>query len=247
MASQGSVQSVERAFSIIEHMCREEESSITALSKATGLNKTTVFRFLNTLVGMGYVAKNEKTEMYSLTLKFLRISSRKLAAYDIQKQLNSDLGNVSALFGETVHLVERNNNKVVYIDKFESDTNSVRMVSRIGMSLDIFTTAVGKAMLSYQDNAQIEELWNSFEHKKKTSHTITDLEVFMNEIENIRKCGYATDNEENELEVRCVAVAFPDAYGEYRYAVSVSAPKNRMDDEKVSAIAKKLLEMRDRA
>lgn len=49
------------------------------------------------------------------------------------------------------------------------------------------------------------------------------------------------DNEENELDVRCVAVAIPDAYGEYRYAVSVSAPKNRMTDEKVNEISKRLL------
>ena len=247
MAQQGSIQSVERVFSIIEQMCKEEESSVTALSKATGLNKTTVFRFLNTLVGMGYAVKNEKTEMYSLTLKFLRISSRKLAAYDIQKQLNSALQAISGKFGETVHLVERNGNKVVYIDKFESDTNSVRMVSRIGMSLDIFTTAVGKAMLSFLSDDEIKELWDKFAHKKKTSYTITDFEVFMKEIEVIRKCGLALDNEENELEVRCVAVALPDAYGEYRYAVSVSAPKNRMDDRKVEEISKELVILRDKA
>ena len=247
MAEQGSIQSVERVFSIIEQMCKEEESSVTALSKTTGLNKTTVFRFLNTLVGMGYAVKNEKTEMYSLTLKFLRISSRKLASYDIQKQLHSVLQSISSEFGETVHLVERNGNKVVYIDKFESDTNSVRMVSCIGKSLDIFTTAVGKAMLSYGENDEIKKLWDELAHKKKTSYTITDFEVFMKEIEVIRSCGYALDNEENELDVRCVAVALPDAYGQYRYAVSVSAPKSRMDDQKVLKISKRLLELKNKA
>lgn len=241
MAEQNSNQSVQRVFMIIEQMCKEEESSVTALSKATCLNKTTVFRFLNTLVDMGYAVKNEKTEMYSLTLKFLRISSRKLASYDIQRELHPILQSISSEFGETVHLVERNGDRVIYIDKFESDTNSVRMVSRIGMSLNIFTTAVGKAMLAMSDNSEIKKLWEELPHKKKTSHTITEFEDFINEIEVIRNCGFSMDNEENELDVRCVAVAIPDAYGEYRYAVSVSAPKNRMTDEKVNEISKRLL------
>ena len=241
MSETGSVQSVERVFLIIEAMCKENESSVTGLSRATGLNKTTVFRFLNTLLSLGYVVKNEQNETYSLTLKFLRISSRKLSTYDIQKQMKPALSALSKDCGETVHLVERNGAKVVYIDKFESDTNSVRMVSRIGMSLDIFTTAVGKAMLSNLSDEEIKDLWDSHTHNKKTEYTITALEDFFSEIEEIRKCGYAVDNEENELEVRCVAVALPDAYGQYRYAVSVSAPKNRMDDETVKRTAQKLL------
>ena len=234
MAENGSVQSVERVFSVIEAMCKEKESSVTGLAKATGLNKTTVYRFLNTLLGLGYVIKNEENEMYSLTLKFLRISSKRLSMYDIQHSMKPQLEKLSKECGETVHLVERNGARVVYIDKFESDTNSVRMVSRIGMSLNIFTTAVGKAMLSNLEDGEIKDLWQCHTHNKKTEYTITALEDFLCEIEEIRKCGYAIDNEENELGVRCVAVAIPDAYGQYRYAVSVSAPKDRMDDRKVS-------------
>ena len=243
MAEQGSIQSVERVFKIIEAMCREKESSVTGLSKATGLNKATVFRFLNTLVTIGYVIKNDETELYSLSLKFLRISSKRLSMYDIQKQMRPSLEKLSKECGETVHLVERNGAKVVYIDKFESDTNSVRMVSRIGMSLDIFTTAVGKAMLAHLSDGEIEELWNSHTHIMKTEHTISDLKAFLCEISEIRKFGFAVDNEENELEVRCVAIAIADAYGEYRYAVSVSAPKNRMDDETVKKTAERLLKL----
>lgn len=245
MSHTDSIQSVERVFLIIEIMCREKESSVTGLSKATGLNKTTVFRFLNTLVNLGYAVKNEKTDGYSLTLKFLRISSRKLADYDIKQQMKPFLSHLSKECGETVHLVERNGARVVYIDKFESDTNSVRMVSRIGMSLNIFTTAVGKAMLSNLDDNEIKDLWDNHTHTKKTEYTITALRDFLDEIAEIRKCGYAVDNEENELGVRCVAVAIPDQYGKYRYAASVSAPINRMDDDTVKLTAKRLLELNE--
>ena len=70
MAEQGSIQSVERVFKIIEAMCREKESSVTGLSKATGLNKATVFRFLNTLVTIGYVIKMMKPSFIASALNF---------------------------------------------------------------------------------------------------------------------------------------------------------------------------------
>lgn len=87
MAEKKGIQSLERAFSIIEIMTTDEnESSVSDLARKTGLNKTTVFRMLDTLANLGYVSKNQKTEKYSLTLKFLKISAGQLANYDIHKK-----------------------------------------------------------------------------------------------------------------------------------------------------------------
>lgn len=231
MSENKGIQSLERAFAIIEAMTAETESSVTGLSRETGLNKATVYRMLDTLVNLGYVARDSRTEKYSLTLKFLKISASQLAQYDIHKKMRPVLEEIARISGETVHLVERQGGQVVYIDKCESNTNSVRMVSRIGMTLDIFTTGVGKAMLARLTDKEITRLWQGYSHAKKTEHTITELTDYLEEIEKVRNLGYAVDDEENELDVRCVAVAVPDAYGEYKYAVSISAPKSRTDDE----------------
>lgn len=231
MADKKGIQSLERAFSIIEAMTTASDSSISQLARDTSLNKTTVYRMLDTLVDLGYVMRDSGTEKYSLTLKFLTISASQLANYDIHKRMRPVLEQIAKISGETVHLVERQGETVVYIDKCESNSNSVRMVSRIGMTSDIFTTAVGKAMLAKQDDKEIVRLWNCYSHDKKTEHTITELSLFINEIENVRKLGFAVDNEENELDVRCVAVAIPNSNGEYKYAVSISAPKSRTDDD----------------
>jgi len=244
MSENKGIQSLERAFAIIEAMTDNTESGVTELSKATGLNKATVYRMLDTLVNLGYVCRNRQTEKYSLTLKFLKISSKQLANYDIHKRMRPILEQIADKSGETVHLVERQGREVVYIDKCESTTNSVRMVSRIGMTLDVFTTAVGKAMLATVCDKDIISLWNECSHLKKTEFTITDINEYLKEIATVRKIGYAVDDEENELGVRCVAVAVPDAYGEYKYAVSVSAPKSRTDDETLklrASMLKKLL------
>ncbi|HAY96768.1 MAG TPA: IclR family transcriptional regulator, partial [Ruminococcaceae bacterium] len=85
MADQSPVQSVERTFSVIELLCKNGESGITELSAASGLNKTTVFRLLSTLVSLGYAAKNPLTEKYRLTLKFLKLSAGTLSKLDIRR------------------------------------------------------------------------------------------------------------------------------------------------------------------
>ena len=76
----------------------------------------------------------------------------------------------------------------------------------------------------------------------RTPFTVTDFEEFLKELESIKKSGFATDMEENEEGVRCVAAAIPDIYGEYKYALSVSAPASRMSEEKLKETARLVLE-----
>ena len=110
--------------------------------------------------------------------------------------------------------------------------------------------SLGGEIVRKKEKPTLRSAWSStfadnHTHTKKTEYTITALRDFLDEIAEIRKCGYAVDNEENELGVRCVAVAIPDQYGKYRYAASVSAPINRMDDDTVKLTAKRLLELNE--
>ena len=224
MSEQSSVQSVERAFRIIELLCEKGELGITELAALSGLNKATVYRFLSTLCGLGYVRKRAANEKYTLTLKFLKLSADTLSKIDIRRYARRYLEKIPKITGETVHLVERNGNETVYIDKFESAVNSVRMVSRVGLSLPMVYTAVGKAMMSHLDDEEIRKIWDSSDVCKKTGKTITDFGVFVG------------------IAVCCVAAALPDVYGEYRYAFSVSAPSSRMNEEKIAEIGRLVTE-----
>lgn len=232
-----SVQSVERAFGLVELLCKNGAMGITELAAESGLNKATVFRLLSTLSGLGYVAKNPSTEKYELTLRFLRLSAGSLSKIDIRRYARKHLERIAELTGETVHLVERNGNEIVYIDKFESARNSVRMVSRVGLSMPLVYTAVGKAIMARLGDEEIRRIWGSTEIIRKTEHTITDYEQFKAEINKVRALGYATDLEENENGVCCVAAALDDVYGEYKYAFSVSAPTSRMDEHKLKKVS----------
>ncbi len=242
MAEQNSVQSVGRTFKIIELLCKKGSCGVTELSAESSLNKTTVFRLLSTLLFLGYVEKDGETEKYSLTLKFLKLSSSLLTGMDIRRYAREHLEQIAAATGETVHLVERSGNEIIYIDKFDSAQNSVRMVSRIGLSLPMVYTAVGKAIMARLPENEVKEIWDSTEIVKKTEKTVTSYTEFLKELDGVRKNGYATDIEENEEGVCCVAAAVADVYGEYRYAFSVSAPVSRMNGEKLAKVGKTVVE-----
>lgn len=246
MAEQTTVQSVERTFGIIELLCEKGKSGVTELAALSGLNKTTVFRLLSTLISLGYAYKNPVTEKYGLTLKFLQISGDTIANIDIRRYARRQLEIISAETGETVHLVERVGNDIVYIDKVEARNNSVIMASHIGLSLPMVYTAVGKTIMARLEPEEVEKIWRSTEIVKKTDKTITDYRLFLKELETVRKNGYATDCEENENGVCCVAAAVCDVYGEYRYAFSVSAPASRMDAATIEKIGNTLINTAER-
>ena len=119
------------------------------------------------------------------------------------------------------------------------------MFSRIGMRRPLYCTGVGKAILATWSDSEVRALWEASEITRWTEHTILSEEAFFREIEWVRRLGYALDNEENELGVRCIAAALPDYSGRASYAISVSAPITRMSDERIAALRGPLLAARD--
>ena len=128
--------------------------------------------------------------------------------------------------------VVRSGKDIIYIDKIENNTTAFRMASQVGMSLPMIYTASGKAIMSYLSKEELNKIWNESEVISKTPKTITDFNLFMEEIKGVRENGYAVDNEENELGVCCIATAVADIEGNFKYAVSVSVPKVRLSLEK---------------
>ena len=99
-------------------------------------------------------------------------------------------------------------------------------------------------MAAGMEESQIHKLWDACTHKKLTQHTITDYDTFLKEVKEARKNGYALDNEENELGVRCIAVGLTDYKGRSRYAFSISAPVTRMTDKRIQEIIPLVLQVK---
>ena len=237
------IQVADKLFLVLEALATDGPVSLTDLSKSLNLNKTTVHRVLNSLIYMGYVRQDTITSHYSLTLKIWEIANRLLNRLDIVSEVRPHLRELAAITGETVHLVQLDGIHAVYIEKVESE-NSVRLVSMVGKSIPLYCSGVGKALLADMPDETIRQIWNQSDRKKLTDHTITDFTAFMEEIQATRIRGYAMDNEENELGVRCIAASLKEPDGISRYAFSVSAPIHRMDEEHMKKIASYALSMK---
>lgn len=236
------VQSVERALTILEIVAEHDGISLTEISKSAQLNKATVHRLLSTLISMGYVEQNEKTGHYELTFKLFQLGNNKVEQIDSFKIARRYISELSNLIGETVHLVIEDNQEVVYIDKFEPSKVLFRMHSRVGKRAPMYCTAVGKALLAHYPDEMIKEVWEHSEIKQLTPHTITDFDVFMEEIARIRSNGYAVDNEENEMGIYCIASVFYNHKGMVEGAFSISIPMVRIHEKDPDFYIRKSLE-----
>ncbi len=147
---------------------------------------------------------------------------------------------------ETVHLVQLDGLNAVYIDKVEASHNSVRLVSMVGKSIPLYCSGVGKALLADMSDEKIQKIWDRSEIKKLTDYTVIDFPEFQKLIAEVRTNGYAMDNEENELGVRCIAVSLKGLHRKPAYAISVSAPKDRMDDARVEQFTHLILDAKQR-
>lgn len=237
MEQQSSVQSLDRAFLLLDLVSRSPEGiTLAEVVAQSGLHKSTVYRLLAALSELGYIRKEEGGR-YRMTLKLFRIAGRAVDDLDLVKVAQPFLDRLNAETTEAVHLVVPEGSDIVYVRKVEDSGFSVRMLSRIGARRAMYCTAVGKSLMARMSDEQVAALWAQSEIREYTPYTTTDLNAFLEELEEIRRRGYAVDNEENELGVRCVAACVVDHRGVGVGALSVSAPLQRMDDERVRQIA----------
>lgn len=227
------IQVSERIFSVIECLAANRATGLQDLSSKLGLNKSTVHRILNSLICMDYVWQDPETLKYNLSFKICRLSTQILSHNSMIDVARPYLRQLADQSGETVHLVQVDGINAVYIDKVESAHNTVRLVSMIGKNIPLYCSGVGKAILAEMPDEKIQEIWEKSDIKKMTEYTVTDYHEFRHLIADARKNGYALDNEENEPGVRCIAVSLHSFNGKPAYAVSISAPKDRMSDERI--------------
>jgi len=205
MQEKNPIQSADRIFSVLELITQKGELGVMEISTKLNLNKSTVHRLLASLISMGYVRQDLASGKYTLTFKLLSLAETFRSQIDVVSIAHPYLEQIMEKSKETVHLVQWEGSEVVYIDKVESNSSSVRMVSRIGLRQPMYCTAVGKAILSSISEDEVRKIWEESNIKKLTKNTIVNFEMLLNELELIRKRGYAVDNEENEIGVRCIA------------------------------------------
>lgn len=236
MAEKSGVQSVERIFALIEQLAAHPAgASLQSLAQGTNLAKSTVHRLLGSLVGLGYVKQEEETGRYCLTLKMFELSSGIVNSMAIMGVAKAHLERLAQRTGEAVHLVIRDGKDIVYI--YKTENGPMRMASRVGLRSPMYCTGVGKAILATLPADEVAKVWAQSKPRKLTEHTVTDLPQLEDQLAGVRANGYAVDDEENELGVRCVAVAIPGSDGRADSAFSISGLTPYMTPERIRRIA----------
>lgn len=238
------IQSVKKVFNIIEVLSKNEYMGVREISAATGINVTSVFRMLTTLVELGYASQLEDSGKYFLTYKLLAVGNSIVTRNSIVKLVHPYLETICQQCKETVHLVERSGTNIRYIDKVIPTSGIFATGSYVGMELPLTCTAVGKSILSQLSDEEIKEIWDHEDLIEYTPKTIKSFEELMKDINLTRQRGYAIDNEEREPGLFCVAVCILNYNGEPNHAISVSAPVSRMQGEKLEEVCSVLLNMK---
>ena len=242
---QNPIQVADRLFGALEYLAESGPASLQEVTEALDLNKSTVHRLLMSLQYLGYVRQTEESGKYELTLRLVTLSQQLLSRIDIIQKVHPFLEQLKDRTGETVHFVRRDGADVIYIDKVESDRNSVQMVSRIGSRLPIYRSGVGKAIAATLDDKEVGQIWAESEIIRATPYTITDYSDYLFALQEVRQRGYALDNEENEPGVRCVAASLAVTGSKAEYAFSISAPVSRMDNDRIRELAQDILWTRE--
>jgi len=241
-SSENTVQSIDRVIDILEALAEEKGvCGITALSKKTGLHKSTVHRLLNTLLQRGYIEKEPGNDNYQLGMKILFLGSAILDRMDIRRIAKPFLEELSKLTKEVVHLAILDNGETVYIDKVEGTNSSIRMYSQIGKRGPVHCTGVGKVLLSGLSDSEVEGILLEKGMEKYTENTITDIAAFKAHLKEVRQRGYALDEREHEEGIRCAAVPIRDLKGRIIAAISVSGPIMRFTEERVKDLISQLI------
>jgi IclR family transcriptional regulator, acetate operon repressor len=231
----GSVQALERGLKMLAIISEADGLSLTSLAQRAGIAPSTAHRILATLKAGGFVQCDDAHDGYLIGVQAFRIGNAFLRNRKLAHAGRSALRQLMEESGETVNMGIEDDGYVVFISQLETH-QSVRAFHRPGSRSPLHASSIGKAiMAALPDSAAIERLHRTGMHKF-TARTIVDPEVLLADLAQVRKRGWAIDNEERAEGLRCIGAAVYNEHGEVVGAISVSGPAVRMSEERLGEI-----------
>jgi len=242
-ARRDSVQSVERAFDLVEALADGDDLGVTELAERTGLVPSTAHRLLATLAKRGYATRSPTSGGYVLGYKVVELANGlEDSLARLRGVARPHLESVQRETGESANLTILDGDRVVYVDQVEG-SRRMRMFTTVGAAVLAHTTASGKAILAHGQPDSLTELYSEDgELERLTPRTLTTVGALRKDLERIERQGYAVDNEEHEEGVSCVAAPIFDHTGRPCAAISISAPTARIVQAEIDEVGKLLHE-----
>lgn len=235
MKKTGRIQTIDRTLMVLNCFSEHQtEMRLSEIAEGVGLNKSTAHGILNTLKYHGLINQDEESHRYRLGLRLMELGSRAASSLNIIQIAGPKIRKLCREIEETVHLGTIDGEEMVYVDKIES-WQSMRIASSVGARLPAYTTSLGKAIMAFLN---VDDLMKTIPNvfRPFTPNTIMNMEDLLEELKKIRRNGYAIDNEEYSIGLKCVAAPIFNYEGKVKYSISVSGPEVRMTEGKMDMV-----------
>ena len=227
------INSVLRAAQILESFSLHKDSFTNAeLSKALGLNKSSVTRLLYSLEEAGFLRRDNTTGRYKLTYKLFRIGNVYIQHASLYKEAMPVLSQLVEATRETAQLNVLEKNEVAIIDRIETP-ESIGLMGLAGVNLPAYCSATGKVLLAHLPDNELDEYFSNVQLKSYTPNTITDRKLILKELKLIKKQGYAICKAELEKQVVGIASPLRNKSGKVIASISIAGPDFRIGKKRV--------------
>lgn len=231
------VKSLQKALEVLNCFIDKQPLGVTEISEQLGLYKSNVHNILVTFKSMGYLEQELESGKYRLGTAIFSLSRALKENMTVSNIVLPFLQRIAEEVNEVVYLSIPKDNELIYLDVVYPIRQFYLTGGPVtGERADLYCTGAGKAILARYPDEEVERILSS-ELKAYTEYTVTDKSVLWQEIRLIRKKGYAIDNMETILGVKCIGVAIQNHAGEVECGISVSAPSLRMGEEKIIEFA----------
>jgi IclR family pca regulon transcriptional regulator len=227
------IEALGRGLNVLEAFSRDSPSlSLTEIAEATGLSKSTAFRFTHTLEELGFLNRDPETKQYRPGLKVLRLGFTALNSLEMGQIAQPYLKALSANCGWTTNMAVRDEVEIVYVAR--NKTQQILSVDlHLGSRLPVHCTSMGKAQLVDLTRRELRDLLGEGPYERRGPNTITSLDALVAELDQVRQEGYAIADEELAPGLRAVAAPVRGHAQQVVAAVSVSVPSVRVSCEEL--------------
>ncbi|MCL1918310.1 MAG: IclR family transcriptional regulator [Peptococcaceae bacterium] len=230
------IQSLARTFQLIDiFSVNNQEISVTELSDRLGWPKSTTYGILSTLRDYRYVEQSPITGRYKLGARFFEIGHVVSRSWDIQSIALPHMQKLHAAVSEMVQLAAEDQGEVLHLEKIDF-CHKMNVISKTGVRVPMHCCGMGKVLLAYHSNAEVNSILTRKGMAAMASKTITEAPILKQQLETIRQRGYAIEDCEVMDGVGCIAAPIFDAAGHVKYAVSVTGYRADLRDTKESII-----------
>lgn len=238
----GQVQSLIRGLTILERLAEARDGdTLTDLAQRVGLAPSTTHRLLKSLEQMCFVSQDAQRGRWFIGVQTFAVGNAFLYHRDFIEVSRPIMRRLMEESGETVNLAVLDDGQAVILSQIQC-REMMRMLAKLGGRAPLHASAVGKALLAALPDDEVSAILHRRGLARVTSSTIDTPARLREELGAVRRCGYAIDDEEHAVGLRCVAATLHDEYAEPLAAISVSGPRARVSRERLVAIGSKVVD-----